>query len=66
MFVFSMTILHVYYTVSAMYMYMYKCCILMGFIAYWNFQINHLSIYDVCCNIGGDFVFFWGGGGIMS
>ena len=40
MFVFSITILHVYYTVSAMYMY--KCCILMGFIAYWNFQINHL------------------------
>ena len=38
-----MTILHVYYTVSAMYMYMYKCCILMGFIAYWNFQINHLN-----------------------
>ena len=43
MFVFSITVLHVYYTVSAMYMY--KCCILMGFIAYWNFQSTiYLSI----------------------
>ena len=25
-------------------MYMYKCCILMVFIANWKFQINHLSI----------------------
>ena len=24
------------------------------------------TLYDVCCNIGGGFRFFFGGGGIMS